>query len=480
MHITISRRLATATLLIAATVVACEASAQDVDGGTPQDAAGDTEESAAPASVAAPSADTTQPAAAAAEDEAMRTMREVARFAKFDELRPQGQTSDLPGVYDNITADTGGYRTWLYERGLYWRGASVNAVIYDVAGGGGPNRPQRYSGQNFTALQSNDFRLSWKIGGSAEDITQINLGLFTTVTNWRQTGPTIARISNLNFYTSFLDRTIELKAGVNGNISDYIGIFAGGNPILASGLGSTVPLSTGMSGGSGQTPTASIQFNGRKGFYARSGIQRSMVPGGMIEEAAGAGLGLKLNRDGARAMFIQEFGVRRASSPEGPQIWLRAGGTYNLTRYNRLDGQGRDRNWMVYALADYQFYQPDKRASYRGVYAGFSALFAPDAINAYKSTLEARVYALGMIPGRPSDQVTMTVGLNGFSRSGGRALAATGVETNRNQFSVGALYAYHAARGVYVSPSITYIRNPSFVGDFKPALNLSTSLTLMF
>ncbi|MEW9856580.1 hypothetical protein [Novosphingobium sp. M1R2S20] len=56
-------------------------------------------------------------------------------------------------------------------------------------------------------------------------------------------------------------------------------------------------------------------------------------------------------------MFIQEFGVRRAASPDSRQIWLRAGGNYNKTMYDRVDGRGQERNWSAYALADYQVYQ---------------------------------------------------------------------------------------------------------------------------
>lgn len=432
--------------------------------------------SVTPPTVAAPSTD--QASQATVEESTI--MQKVARFAEFDTLRPQGQTSDFPGVYESITQDVGGFRTWLYDNDLYFRGSSTNPISYDIAGTPATKATQSYVGQRFTVTQANDLRVSWKMGGTGNDITQLNAGVIVNVTNWATIGPSGVRFNNLNIFSSFFDRKLEIKAGVTGNVSEFVGIFSGGNPILAAGLAASIPVSTGMSGGIAATPTFNVQVNGKQGLYSKTGIQRSLVPEGTQAEADGSGAGIQLTRKGARPLFIQEFGIRRPASADSRQIWLRAGGSYNLSSYARLDGRGRNRNWMLYALGDYQITQPDKRAAYRGIYVGASALFGDDAVNVYTSALEARVYAIGMIPGRPADQMTFTVGHNRFSRSGGEALASTGLVTQRNQFSVGALYAYRATNGVFVSPSITYIRNPSFIGDLKPAVNLGAALVVLF
>lgn len=435
---------------------------------------------ATPPTARAPSTDTTASTPPEPQDARSAARQEAAKFAEFDKLRTQGQTTDFPGVGQTLTKDVGGIRTWLHEHDLYFRGVSSNTLTKDVSGNGLNGGAQSYTGQKATFTQSNELRLSWKVGGSGEDITQINVGGLFNFTNWRQLGPSGARFSNLTVYSSFLDRTIEVKAGYNQNLSDFVGIFAGGNPILASGVAGSIPLSTGMSGGTALAPTFNVQINGKNGIYSKSAVQRSLLPDGMSADAASAGAGLKLTRRGAKPMVIQEFGVRRASSPESRQIWLRGGGSYNTTLYDRLDGAGQERNWSAYALADYQVYQPDKTAAYKGVYLGASALFAKDSVNVYKRSLEARGYALGLIPGRPADQVTVTVGLNSFSRTGARAVRAAGGVAHRSQFSVGALYAFHALDGLFISPSVNYIRNPSFVGDFKPAINLATSVTVLF
>ncbi|MET1754285.1 carbohydrate porin [Novosphingobium sp. RD2P27] len=429
---------------------------------------------------AAPAISSPAPLTVHDEDPIARARREAARFAEIDRLKTQGQSTDFPGVSQTLTKDAGGFRTWLYEHDLYFRGVSSNTVSYDIASGNDQLSPQTYTGQKLTLSQSNELRLSWKIGGSGEDITQINVGTLINFTNWRPIGPSRAKFSNLNIYSSFLDRTIEVKAGYGQTISDFVGIFAGGNPILASGLAASIPLSTGMSGGTAVAPSVSLQLNGGDGFYSKSAVQRSLIPEGMSADAANAGAGLKFSRPGAKALYIQEFGVRRVASGSTRQIWLRGGGSYNTTLYDRLDGRGQERNWSIYLLGDYQIYQPDPRLSYRGISVGASALFAADSVNVYTRSLEGRVYALGMVPGRPLDQVTFTIGSNRFSRTGGRAIEAAGLKANRDQFSVGMLYAIHAMDGLFISPSVNYIRNPSFVGDFKPAVVLSGSATVLF
>lgn len=56
----------------------------------------------------------------------------------------------------------------------------------------------------------------------------------------------------------------------------------------------------------------------------------------------------------------------------------------------------------------------------------------------------------------------------------------TRLPTQRRQQSVSFLYAARLAPGVYLAPSLTYLRHPSFLGDFKDALNGMLTLTLFF
>ncbi|MFK4874312.1 hypothetical protein [Novosphingobium sp. ZW T3_23] len=121
-------------------------------------------------------------------------------------------------------------------------------------------------------------------------------------------------------FSSFLHRTIEVKAAYNQNLSDFAGIFAGGNAILASGVAGSIPLSTGMICGTALARSFNVQVNANGGLYSKSAIQRCILPRGMSADAASAGAGLKLTRPGAEALFIQEVGLRRPSSSGSPEL----------------------------------------------------------------------------------------------------------------------------------------------------------------
>ncbi|MDO6414485.1 hypothetical protein Q4F19_08845 [Sphingomonas sp. BIUV-7] len=103
-------------------------------------------------------------------------MQEAMKFAKFDALKSQGQTTDLPGSYDTILQDRGGMRSWLYDHDLWFRAQSVNTFSYDVAKGKSSKDPHVFSGQKPTGGTSNEARMSWKFAGTDEDVTQLNVG----------------------------------------------------------------------------------------------------------------------------------------------------------------------------------------------------------------------------------------------------------------------------------------------------------------
>jgi len=433
-----------------------------------------------PATPAAPSSPATVPAPTpGAEAAADPMMAEFAKFEAIDKLRPQGQTTNFPGAMDSVFHDVGGWRSRLAESNLDLRGSSVTSFSKDVFDNGVPRSPQRFSGQKGTLSNATSVTLSWKFAGEGEDIGQLTAGAQSLLTTWEQVGPTQVQLIQLNYYQSFGNRRVEVTAGFNTNIVNFVGIFAGGNPLLAGGLAATIPAQVGMSVAPAPAPTLNVQVNGNNGFYAKSGIQRSISQQGVLYEARNNGIGLKLTRGRARPLLIQEVGVLRPASPDGRQIWLRAGGMYNLSEYDRFDGAGTEKNWAAYVLADYQVYKPSTTEPYRGVFAGFSALFGSSRVNVYRRTYEARAYAIGMIPGRSTDSITVTLGYNGFSKDAGRALESIGQPTERSQWSVSGLYSFHAGRGIYIAPSITYLENPSFIGNFKPVLNASLGVNVV-
>lgn len=60
------------------------------------------------------------------------------------------------------------------------------------------------------------------------------------------------------------------------------------------------------------------------------------------------------------------------------------------------------------------------------------------------------------------------------------ARGGEGLHTNTSQLNATASYSARLTKGVFLTPSISYIHNPAFIGDFKDALNLSTAIFLLF
>lgn len=464
------------------TAFALPAVAQD-DTSATTSAAANRQTQQAPASIAVPSTPsvpTINPPTKAKADPMAQMMADVAKYEKFDKLMAQGQSSNLPGTYDSVLQDYDGWRSWLYDNDLYVKGQNLSSIGYDVAGGRSPTKPQVFNGQQVTLSNSFEARISWKVNGNGNDIGQFNASFDFDRVSWTSAGPDYVGIDRLDYYQSLFNRKVEIDAGIGANIVNFIGIFSGGNLLLANGLAATIPLEVGMSGGSAVTPLINIQLNGDNGFYSKSGVQRSIRPEGAIVETTYNDGGFRFLEPGAKPLLIQEFGIQRPASPDDRQVWLRAGTIYNFTKYARLDGQGSAQNWAAYALADYQIYKPSRLAPYRGVYIGASAIVSPGLLNVYKQTFEARVYAVGMIPNRPTDALNLTIDLDPFSDTARRTYSALGLQTHKSQFAVGLLYAMHLTRGLYLTPTVSYTRNPSFVGNFGPAVTVGSTFTVLF
>lgn len=404
---------------------------------------------------------------------------EIGKFARFDTLKPQGQSTDLPGNYDSVTGDVGSFRSWLHDHQMFFRGQEVTTISRNVNSGRQPTAPQVYNGQKTTWTSTLQAELSYRLSQSALDFSQINVRVYGSRVNWAPAGPNFAGVGRIDYYRTFMNRKIELSVGTGNNLLNFIGIFAGGNSIISSGVSATIPVEVGLSGGNTFLPTLNVQVNGKNGFYTKTGIQRSSRPEGAIKDAMTSHGGLRLSAPGSRPLLIQEVGILRPAAGNTRQVWVRAGGLYNATLYKRLDGQGEARNWAVFALADYQLLQPQKQEPHRGLFLGISFLAAPGGLNVYKTTYEVRAYGAGIVPGRPADSVNLTFNYNAFSRTAGR-FADPAVVTHKGQISASMLYAWHLRRGIYLTPSVTYIRNPAFAGDFKPAINLFTAVNILF
>ena len=405
---------------------------------------------------------------------------EAAKFRHFDELAEPGLTTSVPGAADSVLRDTGGFRSWLAERDIGLQARISVVGVYNPLETGQPRSPQRYNGQRPT-LQFQATNVIATIGLNKVGLpnSRLILGYNSQLTSFDPNGKNTVGIRNLAFYQSFADRKIELKFGIMPNYYEFVGLFAGGSPILSSGLTGLIPIQAGLSADPASTPTANLTFHFKKGTYVKLGVQRSTAPAGTNYELDHNGPGVALTMKGAGPLGIAEVGVKRAASPSGKQIWVRAGAMYNDSDYTRFDGRGTSANQTLYGAADFQLTQPDVTRPGKGFYAGASVFWAPDDVNTMTQFYEGRIYQIAPFASRPLDSAALRVGYTKYSPDAIRSNRARGLHANDHQFSVTGSYTFHVTNGLYLTPAAAYLKNPSFIGRFKDALNLSGTIYLL-
>jgi porin len=383
-------------------------------------------------------------------------------------FEPKWAIQYLP-VCDSILQDIDGWRSTLADYGVATRVRYSAILTYDLLQNNRPAAPQAYNGQKTTFFTAPVVDLTVDLGRWGLDNAKLSVSGTYGYASFDPIGPTAAKISNLTYYQSFLNRAIEVKFGFTTNYNDWVGVLTGGSPVLATGLSSLVPVEAGLSVDPGPTPAFSVRFNATDGWYFQSGVQRSISALGQIYEVQHGGIGLNFNSARASALFLNEAGLKRDSTPGGPSIWLRGGVLYNASDYTRFVDGGYSKNYSVYALGDFQISQINRSAPYRGIFAGFTAEYAPPDVNLYSQYYEARLYSIGLLDARPGDGMTLSVNYSAFSHSANIAYAEQGITTPAEQIQVTASYAAHLAQGVYLTPSLSYIKHPAF-GQYRDAL----------
>lgn len=405
---------------------------------------------------------------------------DAAKYRRFDALAEPGLTTSVPGSADSLLRDAGGVRSMLAEHDIGIQARLSMVGLYNPLDTGQPYAPQRYNGQRPT-LQYQATNIVTTIGldkfGLAD--AKLILGYNSQITTFRPNGQNTVGFRNIALYQSFADNKIELKLGIMPNYYEWVGFFVGGSPVLASGLTGLIPIQAGLSADPAATPAVNLTFHAKRGGYLKLGVQRSTAPAGTPYELDHNGPNVAFKMKDAGPLYIGEVGVKRPASKDGKQIWVRAGALYNDSNYTRFDGQGTAANKTVYGAADFQLTQPDRAQPSHGVYAGASVFWAPSNVNSMTQFYEGRVYHLGPFASRPLDSVALRVGYTKYSDDAQTANAAQQIYANDHQFSVTGSYTFHATHGLYLTPGVAYIKNPSFIGRFKDALNLSGTIYVL-
>ncbi|MGU7773514.1 carbohydrate porin [Burkholderia sp. MR1-5-21] len=398
----------------------------------------------------------------------------------FDQLGVKGWATPFPLASDSLIGDAGGIRTKLADNGLYFLGYSLNGMAYNLRGDNTPGanyngrRPTYYFGSTGVVFTYDASRIGLE-GGQFE----FQLNAITNAAN-DLNGPKNVDIGSLTYFQPFLHDMFEVKVGYMVMANEFMGANVAGS--FANGSLGPSAAFIGVVGAAFpglNTPGITFKYNAPNHFYDKIAVARA-IPNESVQKIVDSeGFGMRFSFPGARALVINEFGYNRPSAPEQHNLWFRAGGVYNWTQYTNFDTGRTENNKGLYAAVDYQLTQPDPSMPFRGIYAGASITYAPPNTNLFSRYYEARVYGLGIIPGRPLDMASLVFTDNSLSRSGLRA-AFGGLDTANNLASITASYAYHFLPGAFVQVGLGIVKNAEIYPKVNWALQSYLSLNLIF
>lgn len=399
---------------------------------------------------------------------------------RFDALGVKGWDTMFPPTGDTLIGDAGGVRSALADRGIGFLGYSLNAFAYDLRGNNTPGanyngrRPTYYMGGQGLFVTYDASRIGLN-GGQFQMLLDANTNAANDINP-----PKTVNIGTLAYYQSFADNTFETKLGYLVLSQEFIGANVAGS--FANGTLGPAAALVGVTGASFpglSTPAVTFRYNGPNHFYDKIAVARSVPNEPTHQIFDNLGLGLRFSYPGAKALVINEFGYNRPSAPGQQSLWFRAGGIYNSTQYTNFETGGTSSNKGFYAGVDYQLTQPDSALPFRGIYAGVSATYAPPETNLYSRYYEARVYGLGVIPGRPLDMASLVATYNGISRAGLKMLFP-GLNASSNTASVTATYAYHVMPGLFVQVGLGLVKNAELYPKVPWAIQSYLSINMLF
>lgn len=412
----------------------------------------------------------------------IRATEKIDAFAKFDHLREKGIWLNIPGPADTIDQDKGGVRSALADLGIGYVGWTQNSLIDNRL----PNVSkstifnQRYIGESPTFGTVNSMIVTYDLGRFGIADGQITVGAEQQYWTWKPAGPDRVGINTIAYYQTFFDRTLELKMGYLRNHDEFLGMNPfGPTPIILS--------QAGMSTNSAPTPALNVRYNLDDRLYNKISLQRSVSPDGQLVHMSENSTGLNWRTANAGILLLDEFGYKAKATEGSPETWLRAGIGFNDSHYPNLADPSQPRanaNSAYYVAVDRQFWQSDAQGSpARGIYGGFSAMYAPSDVNKVSRYLELRLYAKGLFESRPGDQIAIAATNIAWSHFAVDAASAKGDLVHRDSTAVWGRYTARLAPGVYATLGLLYINNPTTITYTRQtghALNVLVSTSVFF
>lgn len=403
-------------------------------------------------------------------------------FAKFDHLREKGIWLNIPGPADTIDQDKGGVRSALADLGIGYVGWTQNSLIDNRMPSASKSTifNQRYIGESPTFGTVNSMIVTYDLGRFGIPDGQITVGAEQQYWTWKPAGPDRVGINTIAYYQTFFDRTLELKMGYLRNHDEFLGMNPfGPTPVILS--------QAGMSTNSAPTPALNVKYNLDDRLYNKISIQRSVSPDGQLAHMSENPTGLNWRTANAGILLLDEFGYKAKATERSPETWLRAGIGFNDSRYPNLADPSQPRanaNSAYYLAVDRQFWQSDAQGSpARGIYGGFSVMYAPSDVNKVSRYLELRLYAKGLFSSRPGDQIAIAATNTAWSQSAVDAALAKGDLVHRDSTAIWGRYTARLAPGVYATLGLLYINSPTTITYSRQtghALNVLVSTSVFF
>ncbi len=351
---------------------------------------------------------------------------------------------------------------------------------------------QLYAGQEPTALTVNYLFVLFDLNRYGIPDGQIAVGAVYSDTDWNPFGPRETGISTASYYQTFFNRAVEVKLGYLGNSLEFISTYVAGNTQGGVfGPNASIPTEEGENNVLLPTPGIDVRFNLSRHFYNKVGVQRAISPDGTVAEVNQDAASVRFQVPNSGVFVIDETGYQVAAAPGTLRTWIRADANYTSSNYREYDAikgltpKRGDHEYGLYLLADQQILQtaPHTGTAARGIYVGASAMYAPPELNRFSQYYEARIYGVGLIPGRPLDLVTGVITDNVFSGYAVKAARRSGQLAHSDSKQYTLAYGVHVYRGININASLSYVDHPTSVtynGSTGSALNILLGTVTFF
>lgn len=405
--------------------------------------------------------------------------------------RLKGWNIPFPSFAETTLQDYGGWRSTMAQYGFSFLAYNLTVSATNVL-----NTPltrngvQQYWGQRGSIENVSAAFLNYDLSQYGIPSGQLQFAGNILHSSWQPYFPSANSIQRLAYYQTLFDGKLEINAGYLSNTTTFVGIYIGGQLQNTFGPSASIPTELGLSVSPQPQPTFWVKYN-FDSFYTQAGVARSLAPTSttVLSDQHVNPTGIRFSEPGAKALYIDEIGYRRAAAPGLEQMWLRAGAIYNTSDYHNLATGGLSTNSGAYLLADRQLFQVDPstpETAYRGLYLGGSAMYADPTINTFTQYYEARLYAVGYFDWRPRDTISLIYNHNVISpflvRSTNLRALTTGTYATYGTNTITASYSANLVKGVFLNLGLSYTDKPSVTYTLNEghALNFLVSTMVYF